>query len=178
MWPNDIAGLGWMPWVVLDGTGVAGRRQARGVGGAGGRCGVTGRAGNCLLTWFLGALWLGHFYAGRFSRVSLILRAAAAGLLRRELRRRNSLPSGFAATICIATRLGTGASWAMPLSGSKNFLVPLFHCFAASQECLCSMTSIDLPHYLGAGLMALALAVRGGRGSGGWLLLAVAVKRW
>ncbi len=168
MWPNDIAGLGWMPWVVLA-SERAWREGGRRVAVAalvGALQMLTGAPEIILLTWvFLGVLWLGQVYLAKVSRRQLILRAMAVTILVAGVAAAQLLPfldllghshrdSGFSDT----------SGWAMPLSGPANFLVPLFHCYAASQGVFVQYDQYWISsHYLGAGAMALALAGRVGR---------------
>ncbi len=179
MWPNDIAGWAGCPMGgAHDGTGVAGRQQARGVGGAGGRDANAGRrAGNHFADVAVARrVVAGTFLCGRFSRVSLILRAAA-GLLVAGIAAAQLLPFLVAAPFASRHGFRRRGELGDAVVEVGNFLVPLFHCFAASRGVFVQYDQYWISsHYLGAGLMALALAgAWGARKRRVWLLLAVAV---
>lgn len=189
MWPNDIAALGWMPWVVLLverawRTGI--EPDARGGGRsivlaaiAGAMQMLAGAPEIILLTWGLvAALWLGQFVSGRIPRKEMLLNPAAVVLLVAGLAAAQLLP--FMELLAHSQRSGgpdTGAEWAMPLYGPANFLAPLFHHYAAAQGVFVQYDQYWISsYYLGAGVMALAIAgIFGTRKRRMWLLTAVAV---
>ncbi|HEX3798253.1 MAG TPA: hypothetical protein VH413_06080 [Verrucomicrobiae bacterium] len=181
MWPNDIAGLAWMPWVVWAAKRAwreGGRRIAIGAV-IGALQMLTGAPEIILLTWlFIGALWLPQFILEKKVRVKFLLRAVAMGLLVGGIAAAQLLP--FLDLLHHSHRdtgFSSGADWAMPLSGPANFLVPLFHTYAGSQGVFVQYDQYWISsHYLGVGIIALALAgVWGVRRRGVWFLFAAAV---
>jgi len=181
MWPNDIAGLGWMPWVVWTAERAwrEGGRRIVAAALVGALQMLTGAPEIILLTWvFLGVLWLAQFGLAQVPRGKLILRAAAVGLLVAGVAAAQLLPFlDLLAHSHRDTSYSSSTGWAMPLSGPANFLVPRFHCFTTSQGVVVQYDQYWIAsHYLGAGLMALAVAGAWGRRNRRvWLLLAVAV---
>jgi hypothetical protein len=166
MWPNNIATLAWMPWVVLalerawnEGgrriviAALAGAMQALGAGPE-----------IILLTWLIvGVLWL---------RALLRLGAPGSAASRAQICLRFALCGALVFTLCAVQLLPFldllrhsnrdvsfgGVSWAMPLWGWANFLVPLFGCTPS----LLGVYSQDTQqwtssYYMGIGVVAFAL---------------------
>jgi hypothetical protein len=142
-WPNNIAVLGWTPWVVW----LVERAWERGgrmlvVAGLAGACQMlAGTPELILLTWmvlagmWVGAVWLRwrHRREGaqcwrsvlvRFPLVVLLVAGLAAAQLAPFLE--------FMGHSQRSARFGV-ESWAMPAWGWANLLVPLFHCFRSHQ---------------------------------------------
>jgi hypothetical protein len=162
LWPNYIAALGWMPWVVLAGEQAA-RRGGRAMAVAAIVSALqllTGAPELIAMTWLaLAVMTLGRHADGgwrsrwrslaRLGRVAaLTLGLGAAQLLPfLDLLARSQRSSGFGV-----------AKWALPPWGAVNFLLPLFHCyrnpqglfFQPGQEFFSSV-------YLGGPLLALAV---------------------
>ncbi|MGD0537879.1 MAG: hypothetical protein ABSC03_09565 [Verrucomicrobiota bacterium] len=161
LWPNYIAALGWMPWVVLAGEQAA-RRGGRAIAVAAIVSAMqllTGAPELIAMTWLALAVmtlgrrgdggWRNHLRGpARLGGVAaLTLGLGAAQLLPfLDLLARSQRSSGFGV-----------AKWALPPWGAVNFLLPLFHCyrnpqglfFQPGQEFFSSV-------YLGGPLLALA----------------------
>jgi len=132
MWPNNIAALGWMPWVILVSQRAwTGKRRdfAAAVVVAGMQM-LSGAPEIILLTWItLAALAAGQSLQGlraaaklwwRFVAIALLVAAASAAQL---------IP--FLDLLKHAHRDASygDSAWAMPIWGWANLLVPMFHCF-------------------------------------------------
>ena len=129
MWPNNMAGFGWMPWVVLA-VERAWRGGGRGLvlgAFAGAMQMLSGAPEVILLTWlFLGALLLSEMWQDRELRVRMHLRFAVMVALVAGLAAAQMLPF---LDLLRASQRHEGFSdstWAMPIWGWANFLVPLF----------------------------------------------------
>jgi hypothetical protein len=161
MWPNDIAALGWMPWVVLaleNGWRLGGRALAV-AGLAGAMQMLAGAPEVILLTWvFVGALWLMEFVTGEVSRLSLLLRASVVGVMVAGLAAAQLLP--FLELLAHSHRDESygDSTWAMPATGLANYLVPLLHCVAAHRGVYMQIGQYwTSSYYVGVGVVALAL---------------------
>ena len=180
MWPGNVAALAWTPWLTLvaEKAWREGGRQVAVAALTGAMQMLTGAPEIILLTWlFVGVLWLGQFVLGTIPRGRMSGRVAAAGLLVAGLAAAQLLPFlDLLAHSHRDTGFGGSLGWAMPLSGPANFLVPLFHCFSSGHGVFVQYDQYWVSsHYLGAGLMALAVAGSwGARNRRVWLLLAVA----
>lgn len=137
MWPNNIAGLGWMPWVVLlmERAWIeGGRRRIITAVFAGAMQVLAGVPEILMLTWgIIGVLVVRDILRAPklpapAARRTLVFRLALCGFLSAlvcavqllpflELLRESNRDSSFG-----------GQSWAMPLWGWANFFVPLFGC--------------------------------------------------
>ncbi len=133
MWPNDIAGVAWMPWVVL-GMERAWREGGRAVvvaGLAGAMQLLTGAPEVILFTWVVvGAIGLVECFQRQVPPSRLILRGCGAGALAAGLAAAQLLPfldllAHSSRDAGYATAADTG-QWAMPSGGWANYLVPLF----------------------------------------------------
>jgi hypothetical protein len=132
IWPNNIAGLAWMPWVLLA-LSCAWKKGGRSVIVAGVIAGIqllTGAPEVIICTWVIagGALLL-HAQAGeglwRTSvRRSIVIVAIASGLAAAQL-----LP--FLKLLAHSDRSSTygASSWSMPIWGWINLVFPLFRTF-------------------------------------------------
>jgi hypothetical protein len=169
LWPNYIASLGWLPWVV-GGVMVAWRNGGRWLVWAAVASAMqvlTATPELTLLTWFfLGWLWLVDNFSGEVKFSTALGRIVLVVVLAAGLTMVQMLP--FFDLIAHSQRVvgnSEAAQWAMPGWGWANLLVPLFHCyrgpqgnwFQTGQEFLQS-------YYLGAGVLALgvtgAVAIR------------------
>ena len=136
MWPNNIAALGWMPWVVMQverAWNDGGRHTSLAVV-FGTLQMLAGAPEIILFTWTVLAVLLAtqmlslrqknRLYLKRFLAVVLLVTGLAAAQL---------LP--FLDLLAHSQRDTSYAqsSWSMPGTGWANFLVPLFHCFSANQ---------------------------------------------
>ncbi len=161
MWPNDIAALGWMPWVVL---------AVEGAWSKGGRALVWGALAAAIqmlagapeviaLTWVMvGALWLMQFATGEVSRVRMVLRTGLVVLLVAGLAAAQLLP--FFELLAHSHRNDSygSSAWAMPATGLANYLVPLFHCVATHQGVYMQNGQYwTSSYYVGVGAVALGL---------------------
>ena len=155
MWPNNIAALGWMPWVVIALERAWREDGRRIIVGAmvGAMQMLTGAPEIVLLTWFIvGLLWLRDFLAGPVAPVSDPAEGGDVDSTRRVGDRSSAtrgamflhftLCGAFIFALCAAQLLPFidllrhshrdisfgGALWSMPPWGWANFLVPLFGC--------------------------------------------------
>jgi hypothetical protein len=178
MWPNDIAALGWMPWVVLA--------VERGWREGGWRLIVAGLAGAMqmlagapeviLQTWFIvGVLWLAQFFWKEISRGKMIARAMGIGGLVAALAAAQLLP--FLDLLRHSQRdTSFGDSrWPMPAGGWGNYLVALFHCQPAGHGVYNQHDQYwTSSYFLGVGIVALALlAIWRVRSRRVWILAAL-----
>jgi hypothetical protein len=180
MWPNDIAGLGWMPWVVLavERAWSEGGKTLVWAALAGAMQMLTGAPEIILLTWVLvGILWLAQFVCGPVLRFRITLRFTVVVLLVAGLAAAQLLP--FLDLLKHSHRdTGFGGSlWSMPLSGLANFFEPLFRTFQARQGVFTQLDQYWISsYYLGAATMILAAAAAWRQNNRRvWLLLAVTV---
>ncbi|HEX4645252.1 MAG TPA: hypothetical protein VH598_06550, partial [Verrucomicrobiae bacterium] len=160
MWPNNIAALGWMPWVALA-TERAWREGGQRVviaAFAGAMQMLAGAPEIILLTWaFAAVLWLGQFLSGGVPRGLMLLRFSTVFFLVIGLAAAQLFPF---LDLLVHSQRDTsfgGSAWAMPAWGWANFIVPLFHCspsiigvFSQNEQ---QWTS---SYYLGLGVLALA----------------------
>jgi len=182
MWPNTLAGLAWMPWVVLaaervwkDGRGavfpavVVAAMQL-----------LSGAPEVSLLTWlFLGVLWGAQLTRAGSERGRMTARALAFGGLTAGLAAVQLLP--FLDLLAHSQRsTGYGSSAvggiaAMPLTGWANYLVPLFQCARHPQGVYHQVHQPWLgSYYVGVGIVALALlAAWRARDRHTWVLIGV-----
>jgi hypothetical protein len=171
MWPHTIAALGWMPWVVL-----AVERAWR----DGGRCAVlaalaagmqllTGGVEVIILTWFfLGAWWLAEIVRGEIPRRNLAGRMLAVAGLAAGLAAAQLLPFlDLLLNSQRSSRYGDSNAVAIPITGLANYLVPLFHCFLNPERVpvFSNGTNWVGSHYLGVGVVAMALLAAFGPGN-------------
>jgi len=180
MWTGNLAGLAWMPWVVLA-VELAWRRGGKNIvlaAFAGTMQMLTGAAEIIVFTWLvLFALWIGQAIKSRpFSR-RIFTRLILVVLLVSLLSAAQLLP--FLDLLAHSERnsaLGMSV-WSIPLWGWANLFVPLFHCYRAplgvyfqpGQDWTSS-------YYPGIGALALALlAVIFVRKPRTWLLAGLAV---
>jgi len=169
MWPNNIAALGWMPWVALcaESAGREGGRRviiAAFVGAAQMMCGAPEII---LLTWtVIAGLWLmdlwradGDSTAGRASRIVMISRLAVVVTLVAGLSAAQLLP--FLELLQHSDRGAdfTGSIWAMPAWGWANLLVPLYGCYRSTAGVFFPIgEDWTSSYYPGVGVFGLAVA--------------------
>jgi hypothetical protein len=180
MWPNNIAALGWMPWVVLatERGWREGGRLLWAAGLVGAMQMLTGGPEVILLTWILLFLFAATArtdpappFRRRVSR--LVGMAALVGLLSSA----QLLP--FLDLLHQSQRdehFFEGA-WAMPATGWANLLVPLFGCLKTAQGRFYQWDQYwTSSYYAGVGILALALlAAWKVRRREVWILVGVAV---
>lgn len=161
MWPNNIAALGWMPWVISSAE-PAWRKGGRALAVAalvGALQMLTGAPEIILFTWGIAAaLWVVSWVntstsrlesLGRFAGlVALVVALSAAQLVPfLDLLRHSHRDAAFA----------TGA-WAMPPWGWLNFLVPQFRVIESGSGLLYQPEQFwTSSYYAGAAVLALAL---------------------
>ena len=161
MWPNNIAALGWMPWVVLQverAWGKGGRHTMAAVFLAAMQM-LAGAPEIILFTWailfalFITEMIRSNQWRGLFIRRFLLIALFIAGLTAIQL-----LPFlDLLAHSQRNTNYGQ-SSWSMPGTGWANFLVPIFHCFSANQGVFFQYDQWwTSSYYLGIGPLALAL---------------------
>ena len=165
MWPNNIAALGWLPWVVLA-VERAWREGGRWLllgALAGAMQMLAGAPEVILLTWtLLAALLVGEMalvaqerwrMAGRFLLTGLWVGGLAAAQL---------LPFLDLLVHSQRDKAFVGSMWSMPAWGWANFLVPLYRNYLTP---LGSYAQPDqywiASYYQGVGVVALALLALG-----------------
>lgn len=135
VWPNNVAALGWMPWVLLtlQCGWEKGRRHLVLAGVAGATQMLTGAPELILFTWSIAGVVLASeirsrnlrallLPAMRFFGVMILVGALAAAQLLPflELLRHSQRNAGYGDTF-----------YSMPVTGWANFLLPLFHCYSS-----------------------------------------------
>jgi Bacterial membrane protein YfhO len=161
MWPNNIAALGWMPWVV--GAAEMGWRKggrALAVAALAGTMQMlTGAPEIILFTWsFLGVMWIGNWLKAGPSRGALFWRLVALAVLVFAMSGAQLLP--FLDLLKHSHRdanFGNNA-WAMPIWGWLNFLVPGFRVNQSSSGLWYQPEQFwTSSYYTGGAVLALAL---------------------
>jgi hypothetical protein len=184
MWPNNIAALAWMPWVIGIGEQSwreGGRRLYLGALAAAAQI-LSGAPEITILTWVvLGALWVGEFLPrqnhGWRQAGMLGARMGAMVILATGLCAAQLLP--FLDLLLHSQRDASfgGAAWAMPGTGWANYLLPLFHTHRSSQGVFVQEGQYwTMSYYAGTGIFALAWL--GGwrtRDRRAWILAGLAV---
>jgi len=136
-WPNNIAALGWMPWVALCvERALAGDRTPWRSLGIAGLVGATqmlsGAPEIILLTWvFCAARALDEFAFGKPRRFAVLLRFGLAAMLTAGLSAAQLLPFLDLLQHSQRDENFAGAVWPMPYWGWLNFLVPAFRALAS-----------------------------------------------
>jgi hypothetical protein len=161
MWPNNIAALGWMPWVVLLGE-KGWQRGGRGMWMAavvGALQMLTGAPEIILFTWLvLGALGLGQWLTNESGRARSLLRFAVIVALVASLTSAQLLPFLEMLRHSQRDQGYSTAQWPMPAWGWANFLVPLFRSYRSLPGVFFQYEQgWTTSYYLGAGVLALAL---------------------
>ncbi len=180
MWPNNIAALGLMPWVVLlmEKSWRDGGRKIVTAAFVGALQMLAGGPEIILLTWVLvGALFVTEFFRGEQARQKILLRVTSAGILVAGICAAQLLP--FLHLLAHSHRDGSfsTSSWSMPLMGFANFIMPLFHAHPSFHGVyLQSGQQWTSSYYAGAATVALAIfAVFKVRHWRVWLLAAAAI---
>ncbi len=179
-WPNNMAGLGWMPWVVLatERAWQEGRRRIVLAALAGALQMLSGAPEVILQTWILlVVLWLARFVEGENHRAKLIIRAGGVVVLVAGLAAAQLLP--FLDLLAHSQRaggFGQSTLLPMPLSGWANYLAPLFRTAPNPQGIWVQANQPWVgSYYVGTGTVALALlAGWRARNQRTWLLLGLA----
>ncbi len=161
IWPNNIAALGWMPWVVLS-VEKAWREGGRNVIAAavvGAMQMLAGAPEIILMTWLLlAALLVSEFFHRSSSVGALLFRFGLVILLVAGLSAAQLLPL---LDLLKHSHRGTGFgtdAWALPATGWANFLVPLFHTHPASHGVFVQTGQYwTASYYVGVAIVALAV---------------------
>jgi hypothetical protein len=162
IWPNNIAALGWMPWVIYF-VELSWRNGGRAVLMAA-WCGavqmLAGAPEVFLFTWLiLFALWIAELSKPALSRKRMALRSGAVVVLLIGLVSLQLLP--FLDLLRQSHRDSNfgGVSWSMPPWGWANFLLPLFRCEPTPAGVyLQSGQAWASSYYLGIFIFALAIS--------------------
>lgn len=161
MWPNYIASLAWMPFVVLtvERAWRLGGRHLLTAALTGAMQMLSGTPEIILITWLLlGVFWALQLWQGEVNRLAVVFRAGLAVLLVTGLSAAQLLP--FLGLLHFSQRESGQAveEWAMPITGWANFLVPLFRMTQSSVGVFFqSDQRITSSYYCGIGVTALAL---------------------
>jgi len=161
MWPNNIAALGWMPWVigsVEQGWAKGGRALALSAL-VGTMQMLTGAPEIILFTWLiLGVIWVARWLRGTQRRGELLARFCGGGMLVFAMSAAQLLP--FLDLLRHSHRdaqFATGA-WSMPIWGWANLLVPQFHMLRSGSGQLFQPEQFwTSSYYPGGAVLALAL---------------------
>jgi hypothetical protein len=161
MWPNNVAALGWMPWVVLL-VPQGWQRGGRCLIGAivvGAMQMLTGAPEVILLTWgIVGVLMVLDLVRPRVSAPGFIKRMLICVIAVALLGAAQLLP--FLELLADSQRDTHfyESVWPMPITGWANLLVPLFHCQASVQGVFFQSGQYwTSSYYAGAATLALAL---------------------
>jgi hypothetical protein len=160
MWPNNIAALGWTPWVVLcvERACLRGSNRLITAASVGSIQVLTGAPEIILLTWVvLGAIGASRIFTNR-TRFRPIVSFLGAGLLTLTLSAVQLLP--FLDLLAHSHRDNTfgDSAWSMPATGLANFLVPLFHTFQGMHGVYWQHDQYwTSSYYLGVGIVGLAV---------------------
>ena len=176
MWPNNIAALGWLPWLVLL-AGRAVREGGRALVPAacvGALQMLAGAPEVILLTWVvIGGLWLVEARVLEAGWARRLLAVGGRGIavvgLVALLAAPQLLP--FFELLGASQRSGgnyAGSDWPMPAWGWANLLVPLFRAFPSHHGVFAQTTQHwTSSYYAGIGVLVLAvwaaMRVRDGR---------------
>ena len=170
MWPNNIAGLAWAPWVILltlTAARAGGWRIFLG-GIVGGIQLLSGAPEIILLTWVacsVAAFWQPavcnpvEALPPKTPPTKTFLRLAIMGLLSLGIAAAQLLP--FAQLLAVSHRDSSfgGNAWAMPPWGFFNLIVPLFHATPSPSTGVYTQVNQEWTssYYPGAGLLLLAV---------------------
>jgi hypothetical protein len=161
MWPNNIAALGWMPWVVgaVEQAWREGGRRVAVAALVGGLQMLAGAPEIIGFTWLAaGAVGVEQFFAAGAPRAVMARRLGAVVLLVALLAGAQLLP--FLDLLAHSQR---GAefgdrTWAMPWWGWANFLVPRFHSRASFHGVYVQQGQYwTTTYYAGAGIVLLGV---------------------
>ncbi|MGV3773819.1 MAG: YfhO family protein [Verrucomicrobiales bacterium] len=131
-WPNNMAGLAWMPWLILAVTFLLqGRKWAFPISATVGAIQMlSGAPEIILLTWIMAAAILLVEASQRSTiRIRLALQFSALALLVAGVAAAQLLPFLYLLKNSQRDQSFVAAAWPMPIWGWANFLVPLFRTF-------------------------------------------------
>lgn len=165
IWPNYLAVLGWMPWVLLA-VSRAWREGGKWIALAslaGTMQMLTGVPEVVLFTWLIALTLLAlELIAARQARIRMVTRVGTIILLVTALSAVQLLPFLDLLRHSQRTAGFTTGKWAMPPWGWGNLLVPLFHYFYTPQGTIFQAGQAFLTSYFpGIGFLALALIAMG-----------------
>jgi len=179
IWPQVLAAMAWMPWVVLamERAWHQGGRWMVVAALVGGLQLLSGGAEVVALTWLVvGALLAEALCARTVPAGNLLGRTLGIGVLAGGLAAVQLLPVlDLLAHSKRNTRYGSSSLAAMPLTGLANYLLPLFGCSRTPQGLFVTPKFWTASYYLGIGTVAVAvLAVWRAPNRRLWLLLGIA----
>src|SRR4051794_13023085 len=161
MWPNNIAGLALMPWVIwgLERAWTAGGRQLIVAALIGALQMLTGAPEIIGFTWVIaGALWAVKFFQPNAPRMRLFGRAAVVPLLVVMLSAAQLFPFFDLLAHCERDKDYGAGTWTMPEWGWINLVLPLFKCYQSpAGPFLQPRQGWTSSYYEGIGILALAL---------------------
>lgn len=180
LWPNNIAALGWMPWVILfaERACLEGGRTVLAAALVGALQMLAGAPEVILCTWVVAvAVCAGTVRRGDARGWTVVRRATGLVLLVAGLAAAQLLP--FLDLLAHSQRGQGFASedWSMPAWGWANLLVPLFHCNSTKAGVYYQPGQYwTLTYYVGVGTLALALCAVWGKPSRRvWILAGLAL---
>ena len=165
MWPNNIAALGWLPWVVLA-TERAWRTGTRWILAAtltGAMQMLSGAPEIILLTWvLLATLFAAEMVRAPASRWRMSARFLTVALWVAGLAAAQLLPFLDLLAHSQRDKAFVSSMWSMPAWGWANFLVPLYRSYHTPLGSYAQPNQYWIPsYYLGVGVVALALLAVG-----------------
>ena len=180
MWPNNIAALGWMPWVVLAVEGACVRGGARPLLRAAlfGACQMLAGAPEIfLLTWLLlSAILLIRWIGCVPPRWNAPVRFASVVVLIALLSMVQWLPFSDLLAHSHRDENFANTNWSMPPWGWANFLVPAFRCFPRQGILFQDDQYWTSSYYFGIGMTSLVLCAPATvKNKGAWLMAGTAV---
>jgi hypothetical protein len=161
MWTNNIAALGWMPWVVFlaERSWREGRIRVIQAAFIGALQMLTGAPEIIFLTWVLvSALWLGECVQRATPLTQMLSRFLAVVALVAGLCAIQLLPFWDLLVHSQRDRNFGAAMWPMPMWGLGNFFVPLFFSFPWAQNVFFQYDQYwTASYYVGVGTVTLAI---------------------
>jgi len=132
MWPNNIAGLAWMPWVIWR-TQLAWKEGGRHIiiaGVVGAVQMLSGAPEIILFTWLIaGLLWILNWRESTAGRLNHFTRALGVVVLLLGLSAAQLFPFLDLLVHCERDSNFGDGTWTMPIWGWLNLLLPLFKCY-------------------------------------------------
>ena len=161
MWPNNIAAMGWLPWVVLltERAWRGGARWLLAAALAGAMQMLAGAPEVILLTWgLLAALFAGEMVRAPANRWRMSARFFTTGFWVAGLSAAQLLPFLDLLAHSQRDKAFADSMWAMPAWGWANFLVPLYRAYLTPLGAYAQPEQYWIPsYYPGVGAIALAL---------------------
>jgi hypothetical protein len=165
MWPNNIAALGWLPWVVLavERAWRDGGRWLLLAALAGAMQMLAGAPEVILLTWtLLASLLVGQMALAAQGRWRMARRFLLTGLWVGGLAAAQLLPFLDLLAHSQRDKAFADSMWSMPVWGWANFLVPLYRTYLTPLGSYAQPDQYWISsYYLGVGVVALALLAVG-----------------